>query len=407
MTWIDYGNGSLYKFVKTDPKDRLEVQLGDVLQSSFYPQVKLKRWDNEVNMSFRLSEDLAGSSVVFDSQEQKLKWIKNDIEVHFYELEESENTPSGGFEMEIILKKKPKTNKLELSANTKELNFYYQPPLDEGEQDPEWATVTATHAYDKDSILRAYRPEHVVGSYAVFHKTRGKVVDSTGKDYKAGKAFHIYRPKVYDANDNWVWAEQFIDVGAGIQTITIPQDFLDNAVYPVRHVAGDTFGYDSEGQSTEFMLTDRAYGALHTFPASNETGDSMSVHCVKGTSTGIKGFVVTHSDLNIISNGVTNAGVVPTGSADWETMDFSTGPSMVASTAYVLMAIIEAGNVSVSYDAGDSNQMHRDNANSYATPENLGSIVHGTNEYSNYLTYTPSGPGAVRRYFSPGIWRAV
>ena len=44
-----------HKVVNPDWQDILEVELGDVKQlDKFYPQLKIKRWDNEVNASFRL-----------------------------------------------------------------------------------------------------------------------------------------------------------------------------------------------------------------------------------------------------------------------------------------------------------------------------------------------------------------
>ena len=43
---------------KDDPKDKIEVELGDSKDSTkFHPQVKLMRWDNEVNASFRLKDE--------------------------------------------------------------------------------------------------------------------------------------------------------------------------------------------------------------------------------------------------------------------------------------------------------------------------------------------------------------
>jgi hypothetical protein len=43
---------------KDDPKDRIEVEIGDSKQvSDFLPQVKVMRWDNEVNLSLRLISD--------------------------------------------------------------------------------------------------------------------------------------------------------------------------------------------------------------------------------------------------------------------------------------------------------------------------------------------------------------
>jgi hypothetical protein len=110
---------------KDDPKDRIQVEVGDTKQTDFYPQVKLMRWDNEVNMSFRLTESLAGANIIWDPQNQILKWIKSDKEIHFYELEPSQDLPEGGFEMEVILKSKPASNVLEYTINTKEFDFFY------------------------------------------------------------------------------------------------------------------------------------------------------------------------------------------------------------------------------------------------------------------------------------------
>ena len=39
---------------KDDPKDRIEVEVGDFKQPEFYNQVKIMRWDNEVNVSLDL-----------------------------------------------------------------------------------------------------------------------------------------------------------------------------------------------------------------------------------------------------------------------------------------------------------------------------------------------------------------
>jgi hypothetical protein len=86
------------------------------------------------------------------------------------------------------------------------------------------------------------RPENVVGSYAVYHKTkRDHVIGQT--NYATGKAFHIYRPKVWDADGNEIWAE--LSYADGTLSVTVPQSFLDSAVYPVR--VDPTFGYTSLG----------------------------------------------------------------------------------------------------------------------------------------------------------------
>ena len=103
---------------KDHDKDRIEVEIGDSKQNDFIPQVKLMRWDNEVNMSFR-PVDLADGNFLYNPTENKISWIRADKEVHFYEVDPSKEVPEGGYEMEIILNSKPVTNVLEFTINTK------------------------------------------------------------------------------------------------------------------------------------------------------------------------------------------------------------------------------------------------------------------------------------------------
>jgi hypothetical protein len=129
---------------------------------------------------------------------------------------------TGGLRLEVILNKKPASNVISLDIETEGLVFYYQPPL------------------TKEEIDRgAKRPENVVGSYAVYHATKtGKYRNKEeAEKYKSGKAFHIYRPKAIDAIGKWVWCDLNITINpdgkTGVMTRTIPQDFLDQAVYPI------------------------------------------------------------------------------------------------------------------------------------------------------------------------------
>src|SRR3990167_591565 len=188
------------RVVQDNPKDRIEVEVGDFKSVEWQPQVKLMRWDNEVNLSVRqVSEGTP----------------------NFYDVEE-------GYEFEVILTEKPATNKVRFTIETKELDFFYQPPLTQQEIDE-----------------GAVRPDDVVGSYAVYHATKGGMNDAAGKEYKVGKAFHIYRPFAYDNEGNGVWCDLNI-TGANL-TITIPQAFLDDAVYPV--IVDPTFGNTGIGAS--------------------------------------------------------------------------------------------------------------------------------------------------------------
>lgn len=92
------------------------------------------------------------------------------------------------------------------------------------------------------------RPDNVIGSYAVYHKTKGGMNDALGMDYKCGKAFHVYRPEAIDNKGDKIWGLLHLDEQAGILTISIDQTWLDNAIYPV--IIDPTFGYTTSGGST-------------------------------------------------------------------------------------------------------------------------------------------------------------
>jgi len=45
-------NNTYFAEPKDDPKDKISVEIGDSKQKDFYPQLKVMRWDNEVNFWF-------------------------------------------------------------------------------------------------------------------------------------------------------------------------------------------------------------------------------------------------------------------------------------------------------------------------------------------------------------------
>lgn len=252
-----------YSFAeKTNPKDRVEVEVGDALDpSQVHPQVKIKRWDNEVNASIRLIHDSINGSVKVTDDGTKITWSKKagneEWKAVFYHRDDLDE---GGFEFEIHVPKKPPVNYIQFSVETKSLNWFYQPPLTQAEIDE-----------------GAFQPENVIGSYAVYHATKGGMNDSAGMEYKVGKAFHVYRPHVVDSVGNQTWGE--LSLNGNILTITVPQQFLDTATYPV--VIDPTFGYTSVGgNGTNLALetsdTSVAQGQAYTLGV-NGTLDSLHV----------------------------------------------------------------------------------------------------------------------------------
>jgi hypothetical protein len=170
-------------------------------------------------------------------------------------------------EYEIVLSEKPKTNIFTLPFTSKDLVFYYQPPLTQELDPKEYDSITETEAW-KDGKLLVSRPENIVGSYAVYHASK------SGGIYGTGKAFHIYRPWAQDAKGWRVWCQLKIQDNTLI--VVVPQDFLDKAVYPV--VIDPTFGYESVGGSN---------GALYAYPAAGMHVGTIYLSAVSGTLTNI------------------------------------------------------------------------------------------------------------------------
>jgi len=354
-----------------------KVEIGDNEAGNFKPHLKLNRWDGECFIKVGLPITDKRTPVV---EGDKVKWIEPNREAHFYPFEPRIvggflQNELGGFEFEIILKKKPAKNTITLDIETQGLKFYYQPELT-----------------PKEIADGAVRPDNVVGSYAVYHATRtpmhrGK---ADAEKYKAGKAFHIYRPKVKDAVGGETWADLSLDERNGKLVITVDQTWLDRAVYPVS--IDPNFGYETIGSTSLYPNANCLIGSLFTSPAGGNDGVSMSAY-VKHTwssSYHIKGVVVLHSNLNIITNGITDA-IGVTSTAGWRTGNFSTSPSLSASTEYVLMIIPDSSDIKIYKDTGSLNQGHKDTSNSYASPSNPTDAEHGWSKFSIYCTYEGAG----------------
>ena len=268
-----------YKYTpKSNPKDLVEVEISDAKDATaFFPQVKVKRWDNEINASIRLKHDFITGKVSYSNDGTKITWQKGQWKAVFYDRPDASN--EGGFEFEIHIPKKRPENCLEFSVNTKQLDWFYQPALT-----PE------------EIAEGANRPDNVVGSYAVYYKNcpanlihpfdRSKITDEEwnqlalngthiarnnnegqleyfeyGKKYKAGKAFHLYRPHIVDSAGKETWGEWTLDETNGVLRLTCPKSFLDTAVYPV--VVDPTLIYDGgevPWPATMFWGYDERYG---------------------------------------------------------------------------------------------------------------------------------------------------
>ena len=275
---MDYtkSKNTYFATLKDDLKDRIELEVGDSKQSDFKPQVKLMRWDNEVNFSVRLkTEEIANHS----KSGEKINWDGEKTNIEFY----ADETGEGGYKFVWYLKEKPVSNKIEFTIQSKGLDFFYQPELT-----PE------------EIAQGAFRPENVVGSYAVYHQTKGGMNDINGKEYKAGKAFHIFRPHIIDANGAETWG--ILHIENGIYSVEIPQDFLDKAVYPIK--SNDTFGNTSTAGTENGFAGNFAHMVVGTPAGGNGTVSKLTMWAKKGTgNVNVKAVIWLVSDKSIIANG--------------------------------------------------------------------------------------------------------
>ncbi len=238
------------------------IEIGEEKHSPPQPYLKLNKWGGEVSLKVDVPYGKNGEKSL---AQNRLRWANHKYDVEFYprEPEEIEEkgykftiNEQGGVEFDVILKEPPESNIFEFPIEIKGLKFYYQPELTQEEKD----------AGD-------FRPENVVGSYAVYHESKqGDYSKLGGKNYKTGKAFHIYRPKVKDAEGNETWGELNIDPEKGVLTITVDRGWLSNAVYPVR--IDPVFGYTPKGESVSAIQPKRYCAFQHTMP---ENGRALSM----------------------------------------------------------------------------------------------------------------------------------
>jgi len=163
--------------------------------------MSLSRWGGEASLAFAPGDTHLGETRV-RGNELLLKSEATPKRYHVFRRLDGER-----FEYDVVLLKEPETNVIEIELDFPEgLEFYRQPSM--------------------DALIRSpYRclPE-VEESYAVYWKERNG-------PYKTGKFCHIYRPEIRDARGRKVWGR--LDIVGHTMTITIPEDWLSDASYPV------------------------------------------------------------------------------------------------------------------------------------------------------------------------------
>ena len=367
--------------VKTDPRDVLTLEIGDAKQlTTFYPQIKILRWDNEYNLSARLIDN-SGEEPRITTEGGKILYDLSKLTACFYDIPIGDiDYSEGAAEFEIILKEKPLTNQIQFTLQGKGVDFSYQ----------------AIELTPKEIAREVFRPDNVKGSYVVY-ATDNPINWEGGKLYRTGKVGHIYRPKIIDSLGNWVWGELNItfdsQTGTGLMSVTIPQKFLDEAVYPIRHAAGATFGYTTIGGTNINLGGDDFDSVIGIGAAGTATSISWYVDGV-GTEN-LKGVLVLASNKLIVTNGIGGAAAVGA-SFGWVTSTFGTSPTVSAVNYYV--GLVPSTSITGKYDTvGGTASEWYDLSNSYTSPSNPDDGASDNNwSESAYCTYTPIGGTAVK-----------
>jgi len=373
-----------------------KVEIGSKTEEAFDQTVKYNRWGGEswFSISLYLSDKITTDASVVGN---KVIWGEENpyLGMEIYALDNTKiDAEFGGVEYNVVLKQKPVSNTLYFEVtNSPDVAFYYQPSLAEVfEVGDYWHgveihSVSATELKDKDGKRMLSRPENAVGSYAIYSTEKEDHI--LGEiNYATGKIGHIFRPKAIDSKGWEVWGE--LNIENGWMTVTLPQEFIDKAIYPIYHSAGLDFGYTGTGNADDYPPANMLFGSTATSPAdAGITGISMSAYGYNGD--GVKLGIWANSDGGALLTNALTPEISPDAILGWDTGTFATGPAIAASTTYMLCTINNDGAYVIKLD-NTQGVMRQDWTNSYANPGNFDwDSDQFAYRFSLYVTYELAG----------------
>lgn len=335
--------------------------------------VACRRWGGEVEFlieqvgRYESSEMRDGGKALFRGA---------DDEVRIYQR------PDGQIEIETTLLRRPAVSEWVYKiGGHKDLEFLYQPEL------------TAQELADGHQ-----RPDDVIGSYAVYHRTRSNhVLGQT--NYRGGKLFQIYRPLAIDARGERQWGTLAIDPAGGTLKISFDPAWLAAAAVPI--VFDPNLGYDVVGASF--------YNSSARFWLQNYLTTAGS----DGTAS--KLWIYTHTNSDPVKLGLYNgtAGgnlltgtgsgtyelTSPVPTSQWNPVDCSGDAiTVTSSNGYHVAATWEASGHGCKFDTGGGGSDLRYTNNPTAYASQLVAISEDNSEAgfraSIYLEYTEAGGGS-------------
>lgn len=350
-------------------------------------KAKQKRRDDESYTEWLLRRDDRCPSCFKPEMKHALLWSPEcGVKVNWARTGTQEET----FVFDLVLKKKPQSNILVFPMKSEGLKFGYQPFLTQ--EDIEQGTI---------------RPPNVEGSYAVYH------INKKNNEYMTGKAFHIYRPIAEDALGNKAWCSLYINPEITELVITVPQQFLDEAVYPV--MIDPDLGHTAIGGSWTSIATTadtQRAGSAWTMPAPGGTANWIKAY-VKHVDEGVsdtcdcKVFINQKDSVAAGQHGqiAIKENLNCPGNLHWEQFTLA-GEALTEALVYILNIdgnrndMAEKGDwYGVAYDVNGATAVASyNNAQTYCSEESSWIVSpHGTTrDYSIYVNYTelpPEGGG--------------
>ena len=208
-----------------------------------------------------------------------------------------------------------------------------------------------------------------------------------------GRFGRILRPKIIANDGKEIWGEVLINADKLI--ITVPQDFLNSAAYPIIIDPTSTFGsgdLDGDGSST-LMTVAQLYGQKLTTPSDAESAVSFTLWCRSSSGTRYAKAVLVNSSKAVVSNGVGEAVSMSVTEAA-RTSSFATPPTLIPSTDYYICIVCDGTYVIFYYDSVPGTYFY-DTSNNYSSPTDPTDGSEGSDRYYEiYCTYNQSAGGS-------------
>jgi hypothetical protein len=365
----------------TVPEAGTVATLADTTQ----PKITLSKWGGQVAMGVTYTGIPTTTTGGRPFLSKNVEWSSGTQKMEAVPIDATTTMEDGGMEININLSAPPASNQFDFAiSGAANLDFFYQAPL--------WqeAGLKAPTADCSDTVCKtdgegtSTRPDNVAGSYAVYYKNHKDHIEGQ-TNFATGKAYQIFRPLVTDAKGNTAWAD--LSYATGTLSVTVPQVFLDSAIYPVK--VDPTFGYTTVGASQTNLANDTA---LVTLTANSPAGAKLS--SLSAYSSMTSGTCATE---NIIYSNASPLALVDYTAqyllgttAQWNTLSVITGTTLGGVTSYYIGAENNAqacvGNWKFNYDTGGTSNTN----GTYLNPPGATMAVSAEGTGKTYSAYVSS-----------------